>query len=372
MDKAGVFPYPVGILLFNRPQLSKLLLKQILRSSIRIEPENLFFIIDGFLGSKAELEGEKDYTRKNIAQVERFFPDAHLTILDENIGIYPSYLRLMAQTFSQAHDFAVFFEEDVFPSEKYFENLLPLLLNFASETRLAKISISSRDSIQLNIAGAGEVFPTFGTREFAMKRTAYEAEKRDLLQLLNPFNANQPQWASTELDKHFGDNEYVYGDYRHLLVDKKNRYIHLRFPSPFVFEAVHVSGNSDAGRSTLELLSSALNLYGLKVFRNFTDVSKPIWEMETLVQKNLDFLEFETYINHGFDLFWTNFKAQRKRSTLKVGESRRNLIDKFIELRLVKKVLSKVRRQCETAISEKCLKILETNQRPREQVSIPI
>jgi hypothetical protein len=166
------FEYPIGVLLFNRPHLAKHVLESLKSSILPLNDKKLIFHIDGFSGSKNEENFESDLTRKTEKLVKKYFPDSHIIKQDSNIGIARSFFAVMSYIFSNFDaEFAVFQEEDVFLRPDYFQNLKNLLDVASSFRNVGALSVNDIDHYQK--IRPEKLCPTFGTREFALRRDVF-------------------------------------------------------------------------------------------------------------------------------------------------------------------------------------------------------
>ena len=259
------FKYPIGVLLFNRPHLAKHVLESLKSSILPLNEKKLVFHIDGFSGSKNEENFESDLTRKTQKLVKEYFPESHVIKQDSNVGIARAFYNVMDHIFSNFDsEFAVFQEEDVFLRPDYFQNLKVLLDVASGSSNVGALSVNDIDHYQK--FRPEKLCPTFGTREFALRRDIFiqgikiyevylesigdQYRKKDLA------NVNQALARfDLKLQSPFQDV------FQHELLRMQGA-LHLRWNIPGRYDANFSNGESIFGTSimqTLKLLVTKIN-----------------------------------------------------------------------------------------------------------------
>ena len=255
------FEYPVGVLLFNRPHLAKHVLKSLKRSSRPLSEDLLVFHVDGFSGSKNEKNWESNQTGKTLRFIKSVFPRAHVIAQNSNVGIAQSFYQLMSYIFHTFDsEFAVFQEEDVFLGRDYFLHMSKFLKQISPIEKIGAVSINNSDHYQ--VARSGLIFPTFGTREFALRRSTF-TQGQDMYQVYldslgptyrekNIVNVNSALASfKIKLPTAFQDV------FQHEMLRSQGK-LHLRLNVPGRFDANFANGESIAGFSILQLIKMLL------------------------------------------------------------------------------------------------------------------
>lgn len=192
MTAATVFPYPVGVLLFNRPDYARQVLESLAAQRLPVEQSRLYFSIDGFSGSKSELRGATDHTGTIASLVREYFPTAHVLEAETNLGIPRSYIGL-ENRMQKDHPKATwlgFFEEDYVLGADYLTAVLAM-----SEAAPADIVMVSASGETLDSAHRGQdgVYPMGHLWAFLV-RASHLDERREMLAVYRNAVAERPYW----------------------------------------------------------------------------------------------------------------------------------------------------------------------------------
>ncbi len=114
MATPKLFPHPLGVLLFNRPEYARRVLESIANQTLPVDPSKLYISIDGYSGSKVEHQRKSDHTGAIEAMAREFFPTAHIRRFESNIGFTEVnwYLEERMRTDHPRATWIGFFEED--------------------------------------------------------------------------------------------------------------------------------------------------------------------------------------------------------------------------------------------------------------------
>lgn len=107
------YPFPIGILLFNRPEYARQFLESLLQQDLAVDPSRVVIHIDAFEGSRDAARGAEDQTDETLAIVEEFLPGATVITPERNTGIARAFD--VVETHVSAMDdspWLTFFEED--------------------------------------------------------------------------------------------------------------------------------------------------------------------------------------------------------------------------------------------------------------------
>jgi len=290
-EMTSTFEYPVGVLLFNRPHLAKHVLESLKNSSLPLDEKFLVFHIDGFVGSKNEENFESDKTRKTLHLVRKYFPDAHVISQKTNVGIAKSFYILMSYVFHNFEaEFAVFQEEDVFLKTDYFANMTFFLKAIFNENKIGAASISDFDHYELR--RPDKICPTFGTREFALRRDIFLRSQKIYEVYLESIG---PKYRTKDLSK-INESLAQFGIalplpfqdvFQHEILRLQGK-LHLRLNIPGRFDANFSNGESIPGISILQTLRMLFSHT-----RKLKLEDKPPQPQEESYSYDLEFLEGE-------------------------------------------------------------------------------
>jgi hypothetical protein len=118
MDK---FHPPIGVQLFNRLETANTLLNALKIQDIDLDEESIYFVIDGYKGSKNERDLIPDCTDKIAELVGEKFPASTIVKIDRNLGIGRTHHILQALVYesNSMAKWAIFLEEDSIPEPGY-------------------------------------------------------------------------------------------------------------------------------------------------------------------------------------------------------------------------------------------------------------
>ena len=303
--RAGIedfFGFPVGVLLFNRPHLAKFVLQCLKASNLPIQEEKLVFHLDGYLGSKFEETSEKNKTKIVEQMIRNYFPKAHILKQEKNIGIAQSFFVLQEYIFENFDcEFAVFQEEDTFLYPHYFQILADILQMANGYLWIGAISINDIDHYQNNESDF--VVPTFGTREFALRRNVFlqgkEVHQAYLDALGDSYRTKNIEIVNRALEKYGMQLKSPMQDvFQHERILGQER-LHLRVNLPGSFQANFSEGESIPGLSILGLCKELLRKNEMYCHTSPGDLAKllPL----SFDRQSLD--EKETFL---WNTWWTN------------------------------------------------------------------
>jgi hypothetical protein len=188
----GVFPYPVGILLHNRPEYAEQTLAALASQKLAIDQSRLVIVRDGYVGSRDEAFGDPDFTAEVDRLAERFFPDATHIRFEQNCGIAVAYEEMADWCFSGNADWAAFFEEDFVVDQDYTQVLERLIDATAHVPQVASLSATGDISVNRN-RGWETFYPDRHLWAYALRRTVREQWREtqaDYLKILE----HRPYW----------------------------------------------------------------------------------------------------------------------------------------------------------------------------------
>lgn len=175
------FPYPVGLLLFNRPEYSIQLLRALQEQTCK--PDEIYIHVDGYSGSRDQEEGRPNFQNLTLRYIQEEFPKAKITIEERNLGIARSWNSLEQVVFdSTLASAAQFFESDFLPSKHYLELIKKLFEEIGHHQTIASLSLVGAHK---NYGFKREsLVNSWGTKAVFLKRSHYEERMPFILQYL--------------------------------------------------------------------------------------------------------------------------------------------------------------------------------------------
>ena len=174
------FPYPVCLLLFNRPDDARETLDSLRAQTLGVPDCRLTLSIDGYRGSRDEFLGKPDRTAEMAQLAETVFPDARILRRAENLGIADHYADVEHQVFDdESATWALFFEEDLVLSPVYLENMVRLLDYVAPEERIV-VASATGDTLSPKEHGDHALYAMDHAWGFALRRSHY-VDRRPLV-----------------------------------------------------------------------------------------------------------------------------------------------------------------------------------------------
>ena len=94
------FPYPIGILLFNSPDYSEIVLRSLSSQDINVDPSRVVITIDGYVNSKDEAIGKNNQVDQVITIAKKYFPNSKIVHNKTNQGIAKQFQFLENELFN--------------------------------------------------------------------------------------------------------------------------------------------------------------------------------------------------------------------------------------------------------------------------------
>jgi hypothetical protein len=181
MVDVSEFPFPLGVLLFNRPEYAEQTLRGLANQSCPLSDDRVVIVVDGYNGSKAQVSGQPDLTAE-VAQIARdVFPGATIITSPHNLGIAAAF-DLLETTLRERNpkaDWYAFFEEDYVPHDNYLRILVDLARQSSRITDIAAISATG-EVFGERSRGVHSVYPLSRLWAFLMRRSHLD-ERRPLI-----------------------------------------------------------------------------------------------------------------------------------------------------------------------------------------------
>ena len=186
-----MFSYPIGIQLFNRPDYATILLESLSNQSLPVNENKVYICIDGYPESSYQKRGILDSTQEVARIARNYFPNCHITIFTENLGISALHHKLQTQVFSTSHSWATFLEEDLELNIRYLEELDDLISICDDFPEIAKVSCSQVIPNKLDFdRGYESYYPGRGTQAFAERSSFFYSRKNEIEAFIELINQN--------------------------------------------------------------------------------------------------------------------------------------------------------------------------------------
>ena len=166
-----MFAYPVGILLFNRPEYAEKVLASLAAQTVPIDSDQLTIIRDGYQGSRDESLGRPDRTAEVDRLAREYFPDAQHVSHDSNIGIARAFDELERHVFRNPRNpWGAFFEEDFLVDADYLDVMTRLIT--LADPRPEIVQVNATGDVQCELSrGEKSLYPAAHSWAFALRRT---------------------------------------------------------------------------------------------------------------------------------------------------------------------------------------------------------
>jgi len=180
-------------MLFNRFEYAQRVLVSISAQTLPVDQSKLYISIDGYAGSKAEVQGKPDNTRAIEELARTTFPNATIRRMEKNT--FPESLRFLEDSLLASHPDATwfgFFEEDYVLSPDYLA--ITAQMSAAAEP-IDDIAIvaATGETLDPDKRDVEGIFP-IGHLWAYLVRVAHVRERRDDLQLFRQQMSGKPYW----------------------------------------------------------------------------------------------------------------------------------------------------------------------------------
>jgi hypothetical protein len=167
------FLYPIGILLFNSPDYSEIVLRSLLSQDIKVDPSRVVITVDGYIGSKDESAGKNNQVDQVIAIAKRFFPDSKIVQNITNQGIAKQFQFLERELFNFPNsEWALFLEHDFELFPNYLRGIDTLMKATNQFDEIVQVDCTGDTHMRLS-RGVNSVYPTKHHWAFALKKSHY-------------------------------------------------------------------------------------------------------------------------------------------------------------------------------------------------------
>ena len=191
MKNPVTFPHPIGLMLFNRFEYSEQVLMSLSAQTLPVDQSKLYISIDGYAGSKAELQGKPDSTRAIEELARATFPNA--TIRRGEINTFPESLRYLEDSMLASHPDATWlgcFEEDYVLGPEYLA-IIAQMSSAAEPVDDIAILAATGETLDPDKRDMEGIFP-IGHLWAYLVRVAHVRERRDDLQIFREQMSGKP------------------------------------------------------------------------------------------------------------------------------------------------------------------------------------
>ena len=196
---AARFPYPITVMLFNRPEYARATLESLKHQTLPVASDRFMLSIDGYAGSKDEALRRPDRTGEVEAVAREFFPEARIAKAPRNMGVARHYALVEQLAFQDsAASWATFFEEDLVLSPRYLEIMAALIGHVDAEPRVAQVSATG-DTILTEEMSADALYPMWHAWGFALRREHYQ-ERTPIVERYLETIADHPYFMRDQVD----------------------------------------------------------------------------------------------------------------------------------------------------------------------------
>ena len=193
MKNPGTFPHPIGLMLFNRFEYSQQVLMSLSAQTLPVDQTKLYISIDGYSGSKAEVQGKPDNTRAIEELARATFPNA--TIRRGEINTFPESLRYLEDSMLASHPDATWlgcFEEDYVLGPEYLA-IIAQLCSAAEPIDDIAIVAATGETLDPDKRDLEGIFP-IGHLWAYFVRVAHVRERREDLEIFQQQMKGRPYW----------------------------------------------------------------------------------------------------------------------------------------------------------------------------------
>ena len=198
MKNPVTFPHPIGLLLFNRFDYAQQVLTSLSKQTLPLDQSKVYISIDGYTGSKAEIQGKPDQTYAIEELARTVFPNATIRRFEKNIGIAEAYFAL-EESMLESHPDAQwigFFEEDYVPSSDYLAITAQMSAAAQPVEDIAMVAATG-ETLDPDDRDANGIFP-IGHLWAYLERVAHSRERREDLEVFRQQMSTSRYW---DLDK---------------------------------------------------------------------------------------------------------------------------------------------------------------------------
>lgn len=169
-----VFPYPIVICTFNRPEYFNKLISSIEHQKLPINPSQLHFYLDGYINSSDEMIGKPNQQSEIIEIINKNFTDSHLHYQSFNMGIARVHHDARNIAFSENAEWALILEDDVVLSVdalRFLQEIVMQESKFPTNTAVINLDCWKRINHKFR---RGNFVASHGTRAYLISRKFHD------------------------------------------------------------------------------------------------------------------------------------------------------------------------------------------------------
>jgi len=199
VKKSPTFQHPIGLVLFNRIEYAQKVLESLKAQTLPVDQSKLYISIDGYAGSKAEVQGKPDHTSAIEEMARSLFPNATIRRLENNIGFTESN-SFIEESMLTSHPDATwigFFEEDYVLSPDYLL-ITEQLISAAQPLNDVVLVAATGETLDPDNRDIPGVFP-IGHMWACFVRVAHVHERHDEIQVYRQQLSGKSYWERDKI-----------------------------------------------------------------------------------------------------------------------------------------------------------------------------
>lgn len=167
------FPYPIGILLFNSPEYSEIVLRSLSSQDIKVDPSRVLITVDGYINSKDEAVGKNNQVDQVIKIAKKYFPNSKIVHYKDNQGIAKQFHFLENELFNFPNsEWALFLEHDFELFPNYLRGIEAFVKVANQFDEVVQVDCTGGSAMALS-RGSNSVYPAGHHWAFALKKSHY-------------------------------------------------------------------------------------------------------------------------------------------------------------------------------------------------------
>jgi hypothetical protein len=167
------FPYPIGILLFNSPDYSEIVLRSLSSQDIKVDPSRVVITVDGYINSKNEAVGKNNQVDQVVTIAKKYFPSSKIVLNEINQGIAKQFQFLENELFNFPNsEWALFLEHDFELFPNYLRSIDTLVKATNQFDEVVQVDCTGRSTKSWS-RGPNSVYPAGHHWAFALKKSHY-------------------------------------------------------------------------------------------------------------------------------------------------------------------------------------------------------
>ena len=165
------FPYPIGILLFNSPEYSEIVLRSLSSQDIKVDPSRVVITVDGYINSKDEAVGKNNQVDQVIEIAEKYFPNSKIVHNENNQGIAKQFQFLENELFNFPNsEWALFLEHDFELFPNYLRGIDTFVKVANQFDEVVQVDCTGGSAMALS-RGSNSVYPAGHHWAYALKKS---------------------------------------------------------------------------------------------------------------------------------------------------------------------------------------------------------